>query len=101
MDQSVLILANKESTAIEILTRIRFAYELLPNYLKPGVKTWGKSAVEFENGSKIEASTTSTDSGRGKSISCIAGSELITIRNKTTGEVKQIPIQDLLLSEYK
>lgn len=75
-DQSVLILANKEATAIEILSRIRFAFELLPNHLKPGVKGWGKTAVEFENGSKIEASTTSTDSGRGKSISCLVVDEM-------------------------
>lgn len=75
-DQSILILANKEDTAIEILSRIRFAFELLPNYLKPGVKGWGKTAVEFENGSKIEASTTSTDSGRGKSISCLIVDEM-------------------------
>jgi len=75
-DQSILILANKEDTAIEILSRIRFAYELLPNFLKPGVKAWGKTAVEFENGSKIEASTTSTDSGRGKSISCLIVDEM-------------------------
>jgi hypothetical protein len=75
-DQSVLILANKEDTAIEILSRIRFAFELLPNYLKPGVKGWGKTAVEFENGCKIEASTTSTDSGRGKSISCLVVDEM-------------------------
>lgn len=75
-DQSILILANKEDTAIEILSRIRFAFELLPNYLKPGVKGWGKTSVEFENGCKIEASTTSTDSGRGKSISCLIVDEM-------------------------
>jgi hypothetical protein len=80
-DQSILILANKESTAIEILSRIRFAFELLPNYIKPGVKGWGKTTVELENGSKIEASTTSTDSGRGKSISLLIVDEMAYVED--------------------
>lgn len=78
-DQRVLILANKEETAKELHARIRFAFELLPNYLKPGVKGYGKTSIELENGSIIEASTTSTDSGRGKSISVLCVDEMAHI----------------------
>ncbi|NBW57196.1 hypothetical protein EBR43_05310 [bacterium] len=35
-DQRILVVANKEQTAINIFKRIRLAYEKLPNYLKPG-----------------------------------------------------------------
>ena len=35
-DQRILLVANKEETAKEIFSRIRLAYENLPNYLKPG-----------------------------------------------------------------
>ena len=36
-DQRILVVANKEQTAINIFKRIRLAYEQLPNWLKPGV----------------------------------------------------------------
>lgn len=67
-DKRVLIVANKEDTAILILRRIRMAYEQLPNWLKPGVKQWGKTEVVFENDSGISISSTSSSSGRGDSI---------------------------------
>jgi hypothetical protein len=49
------------------------AYELLPNYLKPGVKEYGKTGVTFANGSSIGISTTTSTAARGDtaSILCI------------------------------
>ena len=70
-DQSMLIVANKEDTAISIFSRIRLAYELLPNYLKPGVKEWGKTGMALANGSSIKVSTTSSTAARGLSINCL------------------------------
>jgi hypothetical protein len=72
-DQRVIIVANKENTAINIFKRIRMAYELLPNYLKPGVKEYGKTGVTFANGSSIGISTTTSTAARGDtaSILCI------------------------------
>jgi len=70
-DQSMLIVANKEDTAISIFSRIRLAYELLPNYLKPGVKEWGKTGMALANGSSIKVSTTSSTAARGQSINCL------------------------------
>ncbi|NBW57511.1 hypothetical protein EBR43_06980, partial [bacterium] len=40
-DQRILIVANKEQTAINIFKRVRIAYEQLPNYLKPGAVEYG------------------------------------------------------------
>ena len=69
--QNIVIVANKEATAIEIFRRIRLAYEELPNWLKPGVKEYGKTSCEFENGSRISISTTTGSAARGASINCI------------------------------
>jgi len=99
-DKSILIVANKEKTAIEILSRIRTAYELLPNWLKPGVKDYSKTNVVFANDSRIYVSTTASTAGRSSSINCIIGSEPITIKNKKTNEIITLPIEDLLLPEY-
>lgn len=70
-DKSVLIVANKEKTAIEILGRVRTAYEYLPNWLKPGVKDYAKTNMVFSNDSRIFVSTTASSAGRGSAINVL------------------------------
>jgi len=70
-DKTVAILANKAATAVAILDEIKFAYERLPEYLKPGVLEYNKGTVEFDNGCKILARATSKDALRGESAALI------------------------------
>lgn len=70
-NKEVAILANKQPTTKEILDRIKNMYRHLPIWLKPGVKEWNKHSVEFENGCKIIAASTSSSSISGKSISLL------------------------------
>lgn len=72
-DKTVLIASNKEKGAKEMVQRIRYAYEHLPMWLKPGVLDdgWNKHSVGFDNGSRIESTATAEDSGRGMSISLL------------------------------
>jgi hypothetical protein len=85
-DQRILIVANKESTAINIFKRVRTAYELLPNYLKPGVIEYGKTSMALANGSSIGISTTSSDAGRGDSVNVVLLDELAFIDNHLVEE---------------
>jgi len=80
-DQRILIVANKEQTAISIFSRVRLAYENLPNYLKPGVLEYGKTSMKLANGSSIGISTTSSDAGRGESVNVLILDELAFIPN--------------------
>jgi len=80
-DQRILVVANKEQTAINIFKRIRMAYEKLPNYLKPGAVEYGKTAMSLGNGSSIGISTTSSDAGRGDSCNVLILDELAFIDN--------------------
>ncbi len=75
-DKRILIVANKEDTAINILSRVRMAYEQLPNWLKPGVKQWGKTEVVFANDSSISISSTSSSAARGDSINALIIDEM-------------------------
>lgn len=70
-DKAVLICANKLKTAKDILSRIKMGYEMLPNWLKPGIKTWNATSIEFSNGCKVTAEATSESSGRGGSINLL------------------------------
>ena len=78
-DQRILIVANKEGTAKEIFSRIRMAYEELPNWLKPGVSEYGKESLKFTNGTTIGISTTTGTAARGQSINVLVLDELAFI----------------------
>ncbi len=78
-DQRLLVVANKEQTAINIFRRIRLAYEMLPNWLKSGVVEYGKTSLMLANGSSIGISTTTSDAGRGDSCNVLILDELAFI----------------------
>ena len=65
---TVAILANKLSTAREILARVQRAFEYLPKWLQQGVVVWNKTNIELENGSQIIAASTASSAIRGYSI---------------------------------
>lgn len=69
--KTVGILANKETTSMEILGRLQRAYENLPEHLQQGVLEFNKSSFSLENGSKVLASATSSGSVRGFSFSMV------------------------------
>ena len=68
---SVALLANKLTTARELLGRLKLAYEFLPLWLQQGVLEWNKGSIVLENGSKVLASSTSSSAIRGGSFNCI------------------------------
>jgi len=72
-DKTVLIASNKNKNAMEMIQRIRFAYENLPFWIKPGIVDdgWNKHSVGFDNGTRIMSEATSETSGRGLSISLL------------------------------
>jgi len=70
-DQKILLVANKEATAIEIFSRVRMAYELLPNWLKSPVVEYAKTSMELENGSRISITTTTGTAARGQSVNVL------------------------------
>jgi hypothetical protein len=70
-DQTILVAAHKYTGAQEIMSRIRFVYESCPDHIRAGVTSYNKQSIEFENGSRIVAQTTTGNTGRGMSISLL------------------------------
>jgi hypothetical protein len=77
-DKTILIASNKNSNALEMISRIRYMYETVPDWLKSGITTdgWNKLSVGFTNKSRIVSTATSESSGRGLSISLLFCDEL-------------------------
>ena len=70
-DQTILVAAHKYTGAQEIMSRIRYVYESCPDHIRAGVTSYNKQSIEFENGSRIVAQTTTGNTGRGMSISLL------------------------------
>lgn len=70
-EKVIAILANKAPTAMEVLGRIQKSYQLLPHWLQQGIIEWNKGTCVLENGSRILAAATSSDSIRGFSINAV------------------------------
>ena len=68
---NVAILANKQTVARDLLTKIKVAYEYLPKWIQQGVGEWNKGSIVLENGSKVMASATSSSAIRGGSYNVI------------------------------
>jgi hypothetical protein len=84
--KTIAILANKQATADEILSRMRLAYEELPRWMQQGVKNWNKRSIELENGSKAFSSASSSSSIRGRSISYLYLDEFAFVPNTQAEE---------------
>jgi hypothetical protein len=70
-NKKIGVLANKGSTAREMLARLTLMLENLPFFLQPGVKILNKGNIVFSNNSEIIAAATSGSSIRGLSLNCI------------------------------
>ena len=79
--KTVAILANKASTAREIMSRYQLMFEYLPPWMQQGVKTWNKGDVELENGSIVFTAATTAAGIRGKSVNLLYIDEAAIIPN--------------------
>lgn len=96
--KNILIAAHVGAGAAEIMDRVRFAYESCPDHIRCGTTTYSASKMVFDNNSRIEAATTTENTGRGKSISllyCLDGNTKVTVKDKNTGLIKTISLEGL------
>lgn len=84
-DKACAVLANKGATARQIVGRIELAYMNLPKWLQAGITVWNKGSFCLENGSSIMSASTSSDSVRGSSFSCVSEDTKVTIVDDKNG----------------
>lgn len=85
-DSTILVAAHKYSGAQEIMQRIRYAYETMPNFIRAGAVSYNKGSLEFDNGSRIISTATTENTGRGLSISLLYMDEFAFVRNTIAKE---------------
>lgn len=97
-DKMVLVTSYKMDAVVEVLDRIRYAYETCPDHIRCGATTYSYKRIVFDNNSSIVGQTMTENTGRGMSISllyCLDGGTKVTVKDKDTGEVKDIEIEKL------
>lgn len=87
-DKLALIASNKNKNAMEMIHRVRYIYERLPHWIKPGLTAdgWNKHEVGFDNGSRIISQATTEDTGRGLSVSLLFLDEFAFVRDSIQEE---------------
>ena len=100
-DKNVLVIATKQETAKNMVTKVRFAYDNLPVWLKIGATEDNRLSLRLTNGSQIKAVSGASDSARSEAVSllamdeCVTGDTEILIKNKNTGEIEKTTINEL------
>ena len=85
-DSTILIAAHKYAGAFEIMTRLRFIYETLPDYIRAGCTSYNRGSMEFENGSRIVSQATTETTGRGMSLTLIYLDEFAYVQPRIAQE---------------
>lgn len=105
-NKTILVIATKQETAKNMVTKVKFMYDNLPSWLR-GTKRPEENnrlSLKLANGSQIIASTASSDAGRSYAVSlllmdeCIEGSNVVSIKHKDTNEEMKVSLQDLYSS---
>jgi hypothetical protein len=73
--KNIGIVSNKEDSAKNFLSRLKYMYELMPPWIKPGALGWAQKTVEFDNKTKIYTAATSKDSFRGEPMGMLVCDE--------------------------
>ena len=85
-DSTILIAAHKYTGSQEIMQRVRYAYESVPDHIRAGCTSYNKGNIDFDNGSRIVSATTTENTGRGMSISLLYADEFAFVRPTIAAE---------------
>lgn len=80
-DKNILVIATKQETAKNLVTKVRFMHQNLPVWLRGQIATDNKLSLQFTNGSQIKAVASSKDAGRSEALSLLILDECAFIDN--------------------
>lgn len=85
-DKNVLVIATKQETAKNMVTKVRFAYNNLPDWMRKVVKSTSNNqlSLSLSTGSQIKAVSAAGDAGRSEAVSLLVIDEAAFIDNIDT-----------------
>lgn len=121
-DKSVLVIANTQGVATNLIRKIKLMYQHLPSWLKQEIIIDNKLSLQFANNSSVKASSANSNAGVSEALSllvfdeaavlkqslasqiwssamptlsCLEQNQFITIKNKNTGLIEHIKLRQL------
>ncbi len=70
-DKNILVLATTQATAKNMVTKVRFAYDNLPQWMQLPVLEHNRLSLRLKNGSQIKAVSAAADSARSEAVSLL------------------------------
>jgi hypothetical protein len=70
-DKNVLIISIKQDVSKEIVSKVRFANDALPSWMKVECKEDNRLSLKLANGSQITATSSATSAGRSQALSLL------------------------------
>lgn len=70
-DKNILVIATTQATAKNMVTKVRFAYQNLPAWLKIGHTEDNRLSLRLVNGSQIKAVSAAGDASRSEAVSLL------------------------------
>ncbi len=86
-DKSILVVATKQDTAKNLVTKVKFMYDNLPSWLQIGFVEKNKLALRLKNGSQIKAVSAASDAGRSEAISLLIVDEAAFIEENRIEDI--------------
>jgi hypothetical protein len=80
-DKNILVLATTHDTAKNLITKVRFAYDELPSWLKIGKQEHNKTTLKLVNGSQIQAKSATDNAARSEAVTMLVIDEAAFIEN--------------------
>ena len=80
-DYNVLVIAIKQDTAKNLITKIRVMHEMLPSWLRVGTEEDNRLSLRLKNGSQVKAVSSSPDAARSEALSLLIIDEAAFIQN--------------------
>ena len=85
-DRNLAILANKQDTAIEIVSKVKDVFRGLPFFLKPGIITAGQTGMRLDNGCQLLSQATTKTAQIGFTIHVLYADEFAHILPSIVGD---------------
>jgi len=85
-DRNLAILANRENTAIEIVSKVTDVFRGLPFFLKPGIINAGKTGMRLDNGCQLLSQATTKTAQIGFTIHVLYADEFAHIAPNIVGD---------------
>lgn len=82
-DQNILVIATKQEVARNLVTKVRIMHDHLPSWLKKLASAVedNKLSLAYSNGSRIKATSASSDAGRSEALSFLIIDEAAFIKD--------------------